>query len=145
MARNPAITAFIEKALNYEGDECLIWPFGSSRGYAEIICERVHGPCPPPTSKHEWFEVAHSCGNGHLGCVNRNHLRWATRRENMQDSIKHGTRPRGSAVASAKLTEDDVRVIRSSTLPRKQIAAQFGIHERHVDSIRRRAWWGWLP
>jgi hypothetical protein len=50
-----APAAFIERAINYEGDECLIWPFSKTKGYAamrkdgrlqyvsRIICERLMG------------------------------------------------------------------------------------------------------
>ena len=87
-----------EVALAYEGDECLTWPFGKAHGYGRInvrgtpmgasvhILERSVGPKPSP--KHE---CCHRCGNGHLGCVNRHHLYWGTRLENVHDAIAHGT------------------------------------------------------
>jgi hypothetical protein len=49
---------------------------------ARIMCEEAHGP--PPTPKHD---AAHDTPNGCIGglCVNGEHLRWATRSENMLD------------------------------------------------------------
>ena len=49
---------------------------------ARIMCEEAHGP--PPSPKHD---AAHDTPNGCIGalCVNGEHLRWATRRENMLD------------------------------------------------------------
>lgn len=85
---------FIEMALNHSGNGCLIWPFGRIKGYAaasngkyvsRLICEKIHGPAPFPKA-----ETLHECGNGNLGCVNPKHLRWGTRKENMQDMIGHG-------------------------------------------------------
>lgn len=86
--------------LKYEGSSCLYWPYYTGgKGYGQIeidgqrlyvhrlVCEAVNGP--PPTPEHQ---AAHSCGKGHLGCVARNHLRWATRIENEADKILHGTR-----------------------------------------------------
>lgn len=49
---------------------------------ARRVCEEVNGP--PPTPKHE---TAHNTPNGCIGglCVNGDHLRWATTKENQQD------------------------------------------------------------
>lgn len=49
---------------------------------SRIMCEEAHGP--PPSPKHD---AAHDTPNGCIGglCVNGEHLRWATRSENMQD------------------------------------------------------------
>lgn len=81
----------------FEGSECLFWPFPTiSNGYPvlwrdggsvyahRIVCEHRYGP--PPTPEHE---AAHSCGNGHLGCVHPGHLRWATQIENAADKRLH--------------------------------------------------------
>jgi hypothetical protein len=87
-----------------------------------MVCEQVNGP--PPSSKHE---VAHSCGRGHEGCVNRRHLRWATRKENHADRIKHGT-------LGKKLTEETAREMLTlkGLLSVKEISARFGIHRGSV-------------
>lgn len=91
---------FLESARRYDSDECLIWPFHrNDSGYpyitdgtkkkrvTRVLCEEANGATPSPQ-----HEAAHSCGNGHLGCVNRHHLRWATHIENEKDKITHGTR-----------------------------------------------------
>lgn len=85
--------------LPYDGDECLLWPYAAlSSGYAtlhlngraqivsRLVCEETYGP--PPTRHHE---AAHRCGKGHLGCVTRSHLRWATPTENQADKLLSGT------------------------------------------------------
>jgi hypothetical protein len=96
---------FCEIVLAHEGDECLSWPYSrNTKGYGKVrlgrrshivsrlACELVHGPAKSPV-----YEAAHSCGNGHLGCVNPQHLSWKTRRENEADKFIHGTRSRGGA------------------------------------------------
>jgi len=87
-------------ALPYMGTECLEWPFAKyQNGYglvrhdgrntvaSRFICMLAHGE--PPT---EFHEAAHTCGKGHLGCVNPRHLSWKTKIENEADKKVHGTR-----------------------------------------------------
>lgn len=72
---------------DYSHDWCLIWPFVSKlHGYGQFgylgknyyahrfMCELAHGPAPSPL-----HEAAHSCGRGHEGCVNPQHLSWKTK------------------------------------------------------------------
>jgi len=155
---------FRKKAANGEGrkwivarvqhsdDDCLIWPYGRTKaGYPligrdvyahRLMCELVHGPSPGP--KHV---VAHSCGNGHLGCVNPRHLRWATQQENLSDMLLHGTSIVGVERHNAKLTEPMVREIRAlrGKLPQTEIARRYGIACGHVCRIQQRKVWAWLP
>lgn len=138
----------------HDGNECLIWPYArSGHGYGQIridgrlhyvhrlVCEQVNGSQP------SWGQhAAHSCGNGHLGCVNPKHLRWATAAENAADKVSHGTIPRGNKHGRAKLSEGDVRTIRSliGTALQKDIAAMFGVEQSSISNIRRGRNWGHL-
>lgn len=104
---------FREVVIPYKGDDCLIWPYSrTKRGYGGInfkgekmevhrlACIEVHGP-----PQGERYMAAHSCGNGHLGCCNPKHLRWATPAENGMDKRRQNdalwhrttTRPRNSS------------------------------------------------
>lgn len=89
---------FLRDHVGYQDPKCLTWPLAREwQGYGILghdgrrfkahryMCELAHGK--PPTPKHE---AAHSCGNGHLGCVNPRHLSWKTRAENQQDRSRHG-------------------------------------------------------
>lgn len=140
--------------LSHRSDDCLIWPYGRAgrgyglmtlngkRGYAHrFACEARNGP---PPSKDA--EAAHSCGNGHLGCVNQIHLRWATTAENHADKIDHGTTNRGERHGNSKLTTEDVLKIRSlsSKISRRDLALMFGINTGTVNDIIRRKSWCWL-
>lgn len=142
-----------EVVLTYECDDCLRWPYATIRGYGNIhfegkrhlvsrlVCERVHGPAPTPL-----HEAAHSCGNGDEGCVNKHHLSWKTPVENSADKDKHGTMVRGSDHKLAKLTEDNVRAIRSigGNMKQREIAALYGVDQSTVSMILSRKKWGWL-
>lgn len=148
-ARKGQISAFLHKAISYEGTDCLIWPFSrNSRGYAHlrrggrdqlatrIVCERVNGPSP--TDKPE---AAHTCGNGNLGCVSGRHLVWKDRAGNAADMIAHGTAQCGEKMWIAKLTEENVREIRGSSEATKVIATRFGVTPSNIIFIRRRMTW----
>lgn len=135
-------------------DACLIWPYGrNDKGYAQawidgrlrlvsrVVCDHTHGP--PPSPKHE---AAHSCGRGHLGCVASSHLSWKTSSENQADKIIHGTTNRGKKHKDAKLTENNVRAIRSlrGVLSFVQIASRFGVSKGAVADIFAERSWAWL-
>lgn len=134
---------FLEETKAYAAEECLIWPYmrcregyarmyhhkvGFNRPVSRVICERDHGESPTPT-----HHAAHSCGNGHLGCVAPNHIRWATPKENSDDKYRHGTDRRGVDIANSKLNEDQVRQIRSiyagGNITMKALSREFGVSE----------------
>lgn len=142
-----------EVVLVHDSDECLTWPFASTCGYGyirldgraqrviRIVCENAHGA--PPSAEHE---AAHSCGNGHLGCVSPKHLSWKTPKENNADKVVHGTHLRGERAAGAKLSESDILEIRSlkGKMLQREIAETFGICSQNVSMIHHGKRWGWL-
>lgn len=148
------ILKWIVEHVDHQGDECLIIPFGRApNGYGRVqwngkvelahrvMCLLAHGE--PPTPKHI---VAHNCGMGDKGCCNPRHLRYATMVENKADQILHGTAPRGERNGHAKLTESDVRQIRSlnGKMLHREIAAMFGVSRIAVGDIINRRRWTWL-
>lgn len=93
------------------------------------------------------LDVCHHCDN--RACVNPDHLFLGTRLENMQDCKRKGRTARGARLGSrrgedgsaAKLTWNDVRAIRASDAPAKQVAAQFGVTNDNINRIRRHDTW----
>ena len=143
---------WIEENKGHLGNECLIWPYSrTEHGYGQIkirgrstlashaMCVAAHGD-PPKIG----MQAAHSCGNGHLGCVNPRHLRWATRKENMADAKIHGTWVHGERQGGSKLTRKQVLRIRASNGPHQHIAAQYGIARQTVAKIKLGRIWAWL-
>lgn len=126
-------------------DQCLIFPFSlSPNGYGQAtgedgdptgahryVCEAEHGP--PPSPEHE---TAHSCGN--RCCVNRWHLRWATREENAADKLLHGTDGRGEKNPKAKLTRPEVdEIIRLRGIETGvSLAERFGVTPAQISNIQ---------
>lgn len=148
------VPTWVAQHLDYDGPECLIWPFGrSENGYgscringsvqnaSRYICALVHGE--PPTPAHE---AAHSCGKGHEGCVHPKHLRWDTTSGNQSDKLVHETLVRGTSVHNAKLDEEKVRFIRmnENTLTRTEMARSLSVTVAAVSAVVLRKNWAWV-
>ena len=92
--------------------------------------------------------VRHLPGCTSRACVEPAHLAAGTQAENCADTVAAGRSTRGSRNARTKLSEADVRRIRSAprTGPaRRELAAELAIHEDHVKNVQRGVVWGWLP
>lgn len=145
---------WMRERLGHNGRDCLFWPFGrTGSGYGVIydgagqerthrwVCEKVHGA--PPSALHE---AAHTCGNGHLGCVSGGHLYWATGIENAADRDQHGRTSRGETHVTAKLTNEAVLAIYRlrGGQTYEATAAQFGTSKGAVADILNGRSWTWL-
>lgn len=140
---------FANVVMAYEGDECLFWPYAkNSAGYGHLrvngknqlvhrmVCERVNGA--PPTIKHQ---AAHSCNNGHLSCCNKRHLSWKTAIGNAADKFENGTTNQGEKHYACKLTEHDVRFIRSTHLSNAELARRLSVDPANIAAVRNfRSW-----
>lgn len=155
--RRGTATEFFQKVVSSEAfpPECIIWPFarnehgygvfGKRRGeiasalVSRVICAEVHG-MPPDRS----YEAAHSCGNGHLGCINPRHLKWKTSKQNKDDQIRHGTRNYGERNGRSHLTAEKVKSIRSmsATMRQRDVAKHFNIDPSTVSDIVHGKRWG---
>lgn len=79
--------------------------------------------------------ICHSCDNP--SCINPNHLRAGTMKENMADREARGRRDvRGEQIGTAKLTEKDVLEIRASDLSLVALADKYGIDKSNVWLVR---------
>jgi hypothetical protein len=133
---------FIRDHVNYQGDDCVLWPMFSEGGYGHLgylgvhnyahrlMCELAHGPAPSKS-----HEAAHECGNGL--CVNPRHLSWKTHSENQLDRRKHGTQSNGPA---GKLSFQDAEAIRAlrGLETYEKIAARYGVHRSTITHVMRR-------
>lgn len=139
-----------DHAFCWERDECLIYPFSpGSHGYGTLtidghqilahryICTIFHSDAPSL-----FHQTAHLCGI--KLCVNKHHLRWATRSENESDKITHGTHNRGEHHGGAKLTMENVKNIRIAAGYHKDIAKRYDISRQTVGDIKNRRRWQWI-
>lgn len=127
---------------------CVLWTGTiNSEGYGTFgrrgkahrqAYEQAVGPIP------EEMDVMHLCDV--RACVNPDHLRPGTRAENVlmahergaYDSIRHA---KGEEIHLAKLTEDDVRMIRSSSTSAYSLAKVLGVTKQAVLQARNRHTW----
>lgn len=88
----------------------------------------------PPEGK---TDAAHACRNRH--CVAPDHLRWATRKENLHDRTRDDTINHGERNGQAVLTPDQVLVIREryvrGGVTQKQLATEFGVCRQTIGLI----------
>lgn len=145
--RSPLPALFIKSACDYQGDDCLIWPYAKARKYGKLyhagkvviahrlVCRIAHGE--PPTPKHQ---AAHKCGV-HL-CVTPRHLRWATQVENEADKLAHGMHRSGEQKPEARLTADAVRIIRKQPERTcRDLGVEYGVSAQTVCKARLRQTW----
>lgn len=133
-------------ALTYTGSDCLMWPFdkanvgesygrllarGARWGAHRFVCFVAHGV--PPSDK---TLACHSCGHGYDGCVAPEHLYWGSKKDNSEDVYRHGW--------VRKLTLEQVREIRTSSLSNKELAAKFGVDRTVPWQVRTGKSYGFL-
>lgn len=111
-------------------------------GVHRLVCEAFHGK--PPTPKHD---CAHN--NGIRDDNRASNLRWATRKENLGDTEKHGTRMYGSKNHRTKLAQQSVVAMRkeyaAGGIPLRVIAEKYGVDPAHVWGIVNRRCWKHVP
>lgn len=109
---------------------------GRKSEYAYRASWEIHkGPIPPG------HLVCHSCDVPL--CVNPDHLFIGLWSDNMSDCAAKGrtNKPKGEATARAKLTEDQVRMIRASSAPSKRLARQLGVDDKTIRGVRTFTTW----
>jgi len=98
-----------------------------------LVLDAFVGSCPDD------MECRHLDGNSRNN--NLDNLQWGTIIENRQDSVLHGTIPRGGSNGQAKLMEEDVIWIRQLGAPQEKIARCFGVSVALVSLIKSRKRW----
>lgn len=131
--------------VDYQGDDCISMPWvnqdrpsvhyeGARYTGSRLMCILAHGEPPDPE-----MHAAHSCGNGHLGCANPNHLSWKTKVENEADRIIHQTTNRGERCGSAKLTTAQATELKARAWagePYRILAEEFGVCPSTISKIK---------
>ena len=133
--------------VGHTDEGCLLWPGTRNwNGYGtlgvegklcyahRVMCELVNGP--PPTPKHV---SAHSCHNGHGGCVHPQHVSWKTPRENLLERKAAGTLTNKRWQAhKTSLTPNQITAIIAlkGKMNQREIGDLFGISYQHVSVVQ---------
>lgn len=141
---------FIESLASSSTEDCIFWPFTrNEKGYG--VCQiRINGIVylsshraalasrVPPVSDKPF--ALHACHNGHLGCVNPNHLYWGTAKNNRADLRNSGRK----MVKLNKMQIEDIRsLLAKGGMTHRQIGMQFGVSKHMIQQISSgRCWAG---
>jgi len=121
-------------------DSCWVWTAAKSKGgygrfnlggkmydaHRLMLSEKLGRPVACG------MDACHAPGICHNRlCVNPEHLREATRSENMADKAIDGTN-----IGPAKLTHDDVTLILTDTRSAKDLSVVYGVTAAHINAIR---------
>lgn len=112
-----------------------MWVNGKRQTAHRISYQLFVGPIP------KGLAILHSCNRGHEGCVNPNHLRAGTLKQNSADMILAGNGKH------QKLSPEQVWKIRDMISEGKRtmdIAAVFGIYPSAISSIKSGRTWAHL-
>ncbi len=91
------------------------------------------------------YLVCHKCDNPL--CVNPEHLFIGTHQDNMTDMVNKQRNTRGQDKHNAKLTSEDVIIIRkllAAGAYQRVIAERFGVERKCISDIKTGRNWGWL-
>lgn len=145
------IVAWLRERVSHTGLNCLEFPFTRNgwTGYGQFghegkviyahrfMCELKNGPAP--SDRHH---AAHTCGNGHMGCVNPMHLAWKTVAENSADRTAMGNQ-RQKGCKRIKLRPEQVVEILALKGKKSQmdIAKEYSISRETISSIHTGRGW----
>jgi hypothetical protein len=132
---------------------CWLWTGATVEGYGSI---GIRGAYPRGTHRVSW-ELAHGaippgvCVLHHCDartCVNPDHLFLGTPADNIRDMDAKGRRrsPRGSGHWASKFTEEQVREIRRTYVPRRnggtyELARRYGVTREAIrDIVKGKIW-----
>jgi uncharacterized protein YbaR (Trm112 family) len=115
------------------------WRINGERKTHRLSYTLAHGAIP------KGMLVCHSCDNPR--CVNPSHLFLGTPKDNTQDMHRKGRAPvrKGMAVPASKLTEQQVREIRTlyatGEYSQAQLAETYGLSQGSIGDLIRRVTW----
>ena len=141
---------FYDFALPEPNTGCWLWTgYLSGSGYARF---NVGNAKHIQASRYSWelhkgpipdgLQACHICDV--RCCVNPDHLFLGTQSDNLNDMEQkgRGVHLRGESHPKARLTEDDVRNIRTDQRQLKIIGADYGVDKQYIWKIKRGVHWG---
>ncbi len=120
--------------------DCLPWPFSNCDWYHTVrhdgrwtkahrlMCEIAHG-LPPDKG----YFALHSCDN--KWCVNPQHLRWGTQKDNVADCLSRCRHVYGTKSPRAMLTDaivKEIRALRENGITYNELERRFGVSKGSI-------------
>ena len=84
--------------------------------------------------------VMHSCDTP--ACCNPAHLSTGSQQDNITDKVNKTRQARGSQHGLTRFTEQDVRDIRTSSLPQRVLAHKYGVSQATIWNVKHKIVWG---
>jgi len=148
--RKPPVEEFVENlvpGMDYIVDpitKCWEWQWGKTGGYGQIgrdskrylvhrlVCDHFHG-------LPDHMKSIHSCDNP--GCINPDHLRAGTQKENVRDAVIRNRWTRGEKNGRAKFTNKQAIEIKNrysaGDVTYKSLANEYGVSDTCIAFIVR--------
>lgn len=138
---------------NLGADECWLWrgALGGTKrrtgvGYGKFTvngkqydAHRVSYELHTGTTIPEGMQIRHSCDNPL--CVNPQHLSVGTNADNVGDMVSRGRQTLGERNPQARLTEADVRAIRTSSASVGDLAREYSVTVATIYGVLARRRW----
>lgn len=134
-----------------DGSNCILWTATpNSGGYGQLwvsgryrLIHRVVLEKKLGRPIKRGLQACHECHN--RLCVNPDHLREDTHVANLEDRRISGRLARGERQGNARLTTEQVLMIRSDPRSERVLAREMGVCANVIGSVRRRSTWKHIP
>lgn len=147
---SPPLKRFEERYIPEPNSGCWLW-LGLLRedGYGLLSVRGKHKRAHVWAYEHfkskvpKHLCVLHNCDV--RCCVNPEHLRVGTKKQNTQDAIDRRRFPQGIEHHVTTLTENQIQAIRKDARKQRIIAAEYGVCQMTISNIKARKTWKYLP
>ena len=139
---------WMESHYDLNDNGCWVWRRFKNRGYGKVGWKgEIHS-----VHRLYWLLSGRTIPEGMVmchghncfkACFNPEHLKPGTHAENQADRVRDGTNiyAKGEKHGMAKLTNEQVLEIRASEKSQKELAEEYGVHNRTISDIIRRKFW----
>lgn len=136
--------AEIEPHIQITQDGCWEYPEINNRRGRPVLFRRIDGELVTKVAHIAYMAfrgripagmfLCHHCDN--RACFNPDHLWVGTRQDNVDDMVRKGRQARGLRVAGAKLTDEQIRDIKTSKESGVALSKRYGVSQGYISDLR---------